>query len=284
MVEEPAKPFLDLRWRNTAVIGGTALAVGAFGMRAWWSDGFTSDFNRKSEGAFGIHTEFAGMDKLGHFYFSHLMTRSLIPVFNWVGNDVESSRRLSAWTTWGIGTAVEILDGYSKKYSFSHEDVIANTLGVGLGYLMSKYPKLDDIIDVRLEYQPSELSDWNPPGDYAGQRYYVVAKADGFEALRDVPVLKYLEFGVGYGAPGYDVPDEWDLHPWARKRREVFLSIGINLSRVMADLFYGGKKSTTTTQKAFEWGFEYFQAPTHVYRGKQVGDSPPPRSVGPPPD
>ena len=278
------KPLPDLRWRNTAIIGGTALAIGAYGMGAWWSDGFTSDFNSRNELWFGADTEFAGMDKLGHMYFSALMTRSLVPVFDMAGNTPAASRKLAAWTIWGVGTMVEVLDGFSKRYSFSYEDVVMNTMGVGMGYLLSTYPEWDDVFDLRLEYAPSELSDWNPPGDYAGQRYYLVTKADGFKALREVPVLKYLEFGVGYGAPGYDVPDEWDLHPWARKRREVFLSIGLNLSRVMSDLFYGGRKSTTTTQKVLEWGFEYFQFPTHAYRGKQVGRSPPPVSVGPPPD
>jgi hypothetical protein len=279
---EASKPLPDLRWRNTAIIGGTALAVGLYGLNAWWETGFTSDFKSKNELWFGADTEFAGMDKLGHF--SQLMMRSLVPAFEMAGNTPVSSRKLAAWTTWGIGAGVEILDGFSKRYSFSYEDVVANSIGVGMGYLLTTYPEWDEVFDFRLEYAPSELSDWNPPGDYAGQRYYLVTKADGFKALRDVPVLKYLEFGVGYGAPGYDVPDEWDLHPWARKRREIFLSVGLNLARVVSDVFYGGKKSTTTTQKALEWGFEYFQPPTHVYRGKQVGRSPPPVSVGPPPD
>ena len=282
--DAPARPLPDLRWRNTALIGGTALAIGAYGMGAWWSDGFTSTFRSRNELWFGADTEFAGMDKLGHMYFSHLMTRSLVPAFEAAGNAPETSRQLAAWTIWGVGTMVEVLDGFSKRYSFSYEDVVFNTFGVGMGYMLSRYPEWDDVFDLRLEYAPSELSDWNPPGDYAGQRYYLVTKADGFKALRDVPVVKYLEFGVGYGAPGYDVPDEWDLHPWARKRREVFVSVGVNLARVMADLFYGGKKSTTTTQKAFEWSFEYFQPPTHWYRGKQVGRSPPPRSIGTPPE
>jgi hypothetical protein len=284
VAEAASAPLPDLRWRNTAIIGGTALAIGAYGWNAWWKEGLNSDFRSRNELWFGADTEFAGMDKLGHLYFSHLMTRSLVPVFNWAGNPPETSRQLSAWTIWGIGAMVEVLDGFSKRYSFSYEDVIANSIGVGTGYLLARYPEWDDVFDLRLEYAPSELSGWNPPGDYAGQRYYLVTKFDGIQALRDVPVVKYLEFGVGYGAPGYDVPDEWDLHPWARKRREVFLSIGINLSRVMADVFYGGSKSTTTTQKTLEWGFEYFQFPTHAYRGKQVGRSPPPRSVGPPPD
>ena len=48
-VDAPAKPLPDLRWRNTALIGGTALAIGAYGMGAWWSDGFTSTFRSNSE-------------------------------------------------------------------------------------------------------------------------------------------------------------------------------------------------------------------------------------------
>jgi hypothetical protein len=141
---------------------------------------------------------------------------------------------------------------------------------VALGYWLASSPRADDILDFRLWYRPSKLSNFDPAGDYAGQRFYLVAKADGVPALRDIPIVKYLELGVGYGDPGVDIPDEWDLHDFARRRREVFLGVSVNLSRVIADAFYGGARSTTRTQRAAEGLFEVWQHPAMAYRGREI--------------
>jgi hypothetical protein len=283
-VDAPAPRLPDLRWRNAAIIGGTALVMGAFGYRSWWNEGFTSDFHARSEGGFGRRTEFSGIDKLGHAYFAYAGTRLLEPLFGAVGNDPGTSRKLSAWTMWGAMCAVEVLDGFSRQYSFSHEDFIANTIGAGLGYFMASNPEWDDIVDFRMSYRQTPLSNWDPPGDYGGQRFWLMVKADGFKALRDVPVVRYLEVGVGYGAPGVDIPDEWIYHDWALRRREVLVGVSVNLSRVIADLFYGGKRSSTTTQRVAERFFDVVQHPAMAYRARDLDRHiPPPPCCGPPP-
>jgi hypothetical protein len=171
---------------------------------------------------------------------------------------------------------VEVLDGYSRDYTFSHEDLIANTVGAGMGYLVDKYPGLDDLVDFRLQYRQTELSGWNPPGDYAGQRYWLMFKADGVKALRDVPVVKYLEAGVGYGTPGVDIPDEWVFHDWALRRREVFFGVSLNMSRVIADVFYGGKRGSTRTQRIGDRVLDLWQHHAIAYRGRDLDRHIPP--------
>jgi hypothetical protein len=279
----PSPPTLpNVRKRNAWIIAAGSAVVLGYGSRAWWSEGFTSDFRTETEGGFGRDTAFSGIDKLGHAYSGYVGVRLMSPLFESVGNTPEQARKLAAWSTWGAMTAVEVLDGFSKEYRFSHEDFIANTVGVLFGYAMQANPEWDDVLDFRLFYQQTPLSNWDPIGDYAGQRYYLVAKADGFKALRDVPVLRYLEFGVGYGAPGIDVPDEWNLHDFAQRRREIFVSVGINMARVIADVFYGGQRSTTRTQRNFERFFEVVQHHAHAYRGHNIDDiRPPPPYTGP---
>lgn len=282
--ETPVRPLPDLRWRNAAIIAGSAAVMGAYGYSSWWRDGFTSRFRAQREGGFGRDTEFSGIDKLGHVYFAYLGTRALAPAFELAGNAPDSSRRLSAWTVWGAMGAVEILDGFSRKYRFSYEDLIANTLGTGMGYFLASNPQWDDVFDFRMAYRQTPLSNFDPPGDYAGQRYWLMVKADGIPALRDVPVLRYLEVGVGYGAPGVDTPDEWKFHDFALRRREVFLGVGVNLARVVADLFYGGRRSTTRTQRVAESVFEFVQHPGMAYRGRDLDRHiPPPPCCHPPP-
>lgn len=279
-----APPLPDLRRRNTLAIAGTATAMATYGYFTWWRDGFTRRFRTVREGGFGRDTEFHGIDKLGHAHFNYAGTRALVPVFESLGNSPQSSRTLAALTVWGAMTGVEVLDGFSRRYRFSHEDFIANTAGAAMGWFFASNPEWDDRIDFRLAYRPTPLSGWSPPGDYGGQRYWLMVKADGFAALRDLPVVRYLELGVGYGAPGVDTPDEWMFHDFALRRREVFVGASVNLARVIADVFYGGRRSTTRTQRMAERLLDIVQHPGMAYRGRDLDRHiPPPVCCHPPP-
>ena len=266
----PASPPPDLGKRNIALIAGGSALVGAYAYHAWWREGFSGQFHRITEGGFGKDAEFMGIDKLGHMYSGYVGTRLMSPLFETIGNSPESSRRLAAWTTWGVMTGIEVLDGFSKSYSFSHEDFIANTVGVLFGYAAESNPAFDDLVDFRLFYRQSPLSNFDPIGDYPGQRYFLVAKAEGVPAFRNVPVLKYLEVGVGYGAPGVDTPDEWKLWDFAQRRREVFWMVSLNLSRVIADAFYGGERKTTRSQRNIDRFLDMVQHPLHYYQGRNL--------------
>jgi len=78
------------------------------------------------------------------------------------------------------------------------------------------------------------------------------------------------EVGAAYGAPGVDTPDEWNLHDFAQRRREVFFGVGLNLSRLLADFGYGGQRSSTRTQRVAERVFELVQIPNGYYRGRDL--------------
>ncbi len=264
-VEPRALPPPNLRLRNTAIIAGGAALIGAYAVRHWWNEGFTGRFQTQREGDFGLHTQFAGVDKLGHVYSNYFAVRVLSPFFEAVGNPPQDARKLAALSAWGIMAAMEIGDGYSKQYRFSPEDLVANTAGALLGYALESNPEWDRLVDFRLSYRKTYLSNWDPFGDYGGQRFHFVVKAEGVAALRDLPVARYLEVSVGYGAPGIDVPDEWRLYDFAQRRRELFFGVGINLSKVMADVFYGGRRSTSFTQRIAEHAFDLFQFQSAVF-------------------
>jgi hypothetical protein len=171
------------------IIGGTALAIGVFGYRFWWSEGFTSEFKTKSEGGFGRNTEFSGIDKLGHGWFNYAAARSLTPAFQCVGNDPETARRPRG--AHGLGRHG---DGRGPRwlfqdYKFSHEDFIANTIGAWAR--VPSWRAIPSGIGSSTSASPTSrrtlASSWNPPGDYGGHRYWLMFKADGVKALRDVP-------------------------------------------------------------------------------------------------
>ncbi len=244
--------------RNTVIIGTGAALVAAYGWSSWWESGFAGGFKTTNEGWFGTDTQYGGVDKFGHAYSNYATLRLLTPLFETAGNSRGDAIRLAAWSTFGIYLGVEVLDGFSRSYEFSAQDATMNLLGAALGVTLETYPKLDGVLDFRLDYRPSPESDFDPFGDYAGQKYLLVAKADGFERLRDNRFLRYLEVAVGYGATGFDTGGE--------PERSAYLGLSLNLSRVLADSAYDGRLHTTTVQRSTERLFELVQFPTIGYQ------------------
>ncbi|MGV3741636.1 MAG: DUF2279 domain-containing protein [Burkholderiaceae bacterium] len=245
--------------RTWGIILGSSAAVGLYGQQKWWQDGFDSRFKQENEGWFGRNTYSGGADKLGHFFMAYAGTRLSSSAFEWAGNAPEDSLRLAALTTLGILSGVEILDGFSRNWNFSKEDAIVNALGTGAGILMEKNPELDRLLDIRLLYWPSKESgrEFNPFGDYSGQTYLLVAKASGVPALREHPVLRYLEVAIGYGTRGYsDSPRKESIDP----ERNVYVGLSLNLSEVLRDTVFHSRQSRTT-QRATETFLEFVQVP-----------------------
>ena len=251
-----------LRWRNTSLITTGALAVGIYGQNKWWQDGFADRLRSVDEGWFEQNTASGGADKAGHTFANYMGTRLLARAFEEIGNDQDTALKLAAWTTFGTFMGVEVIDGYSKKWRFSKEDGVMNAAGVGLAVLMEKNPELDELLDFRLRYQPStnrgQRRSFDPLGDYSGQTYLLVAKASGVPALRNNPLLRYLEIAVGYGARGYEeftpgMPDE--------RSRHVYYGIALNLSELLRQTAFRGSTQPGRTQRAINGLLEYIQVP-----------------------
>ena len=105
-------------------------------------------------------------------------------------------------------------------------------------------------------------ADFDPFGDYSGQKYLLVVKADGFEPLRRNRFLRYLEVAVGYGAKGFDDGGE--------RRRDIYLGLSLNLSRLLADTAYEGRMHSTPFQRGTDRVFELIQFPTIGYKSWQL--------------
>lgn len=245
----------QLRLRNAAVIGGGVLLVAAYGAAKWWQDGFTGDFRTQKEGWFSQNTSSGGADKLGHAFSAYVGTRLVAQAFNAVGNEPEPARRLAAWSTLAVMLGIEVLDGYSKKYTFSREDALMDVVGVGIGYLMERNRELDNLLDFRLRYRKSEGSSFDPAGDYSGQTYLLVAKASGVPVLRENSVLRYFELAVGYGTRGYQSP------PGVERERNLYFGVSVNLSEVLAQTVFRGAKERGVGQRATDLFLEFVQVP-----------------------
>lgn len=255
-----------VRRRNLVMIVGSAAAVGLYGKQKWWQDGFGSRLRTVDEGWFGQQTYSGGADKLGHFFMNYAGTRLMSKAFRWAGNDADTALALAAWSTLGIFTTVELLDGFSRQWRFSKEDALINAAGTGAALLFERNPALDRLFDVRLLYQPSREGGrrFRPFSDYSGQTYLLVTKASGIDAFSSHPVLRHVEFAVGYKARGYAD----DAGKLVRSgTREIYVGVSVNVAELLGQTVFRQGAGKSRAQAFSETALEYLQIPGTVVMG-----------------
>lgn len=230
---------------NLAVTGGLAV-YGAF---AWdyGSDGFYTH----NEGWFGRDTRYGGADKLGHAWSAYALASVYNRIYRDWGYSDEDAIAIGALSSWMQTTIVEIGDGFSKSQGFCWQDEAMNTLGVGMAYLRHRFPAIRDTVDFRLEWFPSPAFRHGDEADvftdYSGQKCLLAIKPDGILKTGD-PLLKALEFQVGYYTRGYAVSDEEYFNG---KHRYGYVGIGLNVTYLLERLT--GSRAANV--------FDYYQVP-----------------------
>jgi len=218
-----------------------------------WNWGSRSSFQTTREGWLGARTKSGGADKLGHMYSSYLMTELFTKRLNRKTNNKTAAAKKAALFSTSIMFWLEVADGYSR-YGFSPEDVVFNSLGIGLSYLRNTVPGLDKKFDLRMQYDPTHNSD-RPVIDYSGHTNIFAVKLGGFQKLQSTP-LKYLELQLGYHTQGYDKDDK---KHYSEKTTEVLFGVGINLTEAV---FKPMKKHTDNSIVDYaDTFFQYYQAP-----------------------
>ena len=249
------------RWKNAAVVSGIGLTVGIYGANSWWKDGVSGSFRTVDENWFGQNSYAGGADKAGHAFFTYTGARLLSRGFEALGNDPGRSLRLGVWTSLGVMTGVEVVDGFSKEFRFSVEDFAANAAGAVFAFLMERDPRLDALLDFRLLYRRSDdarrVGETDPIADYSGQTFLLALKADGVPRLREVPLLRYLELQVGYNTRGYEPNDGEKIDP----HRRIYGGVGVNLSRLLSDTVFRGDLKGGKVQRGTDTVLEFLQVP-----------------------
>jgi predicted lipoprotein DUF2279 len=264
---QPAVDERTTRFRTAALMATSIGGTLAYGRAKWWRDGFSGGFKTVNEGWFGQDTNYGGADKLGHAMFAYTGTRLLTRAFEWAGNDSTTALTLGLWTSVGTLMGVELIDGFSKKWRFSKEDAVANLAGGALAYMMERNPKLDALIDLRLQYSsPSGGHKFDPFGDYSSQRYLLVFKASGVPAFKQHPLLKYLEINLGYGTRNFDTNSRALTPP----TRHAYFGISLNLSELLRNTVYKDNASPSRTQRVTETFFEFMQIPAATMQADHV--------------
>ena len=183
-------------------------------------------------------------------------TRVVTRAFEALGNEPAPAQRLAAWSTLAVMLGIEVLDGYSKRYSFSWEDAAMNVVGVGLGYLMernrdarqpSRFPAALPEIGVEQLRSRGRLlrADLSPRRQ--GERRARPCSGNS--------VLRYFELAAGYGTRGYESP------PGVERERNLYFGVSVNLSEVLAQTVFRGSKERGLAQRATDLFLEFVQVP-----------------------
>jgi len=220
--------------------------ISAWGFKYWkWG---RSSFHFQKEPWFEKNSQTGGSDKTGHFYMTYLLSRVLASRMQDRGWSLKKSSLFGAFSGMLSMTLLEVGDGTSH-YGFSKEDLAADAVGASLAYFIRAYPRVDDFIDIRLEYLPT--SDYVKGGDnttdYSGMKHLVAFKMSGFQSLKH-SYWSLLEFQVGYYARGYR---SFDTQP---RSQHLYAGIGISLANI-------AKRTQINVLKNL---FEFYQ-PGHTY-------------------
>ena len=220
--------------------------IAAWGFTQWnWG---TESFHISSEGWFEKESKTGGSDKTGHLYMTYLLSRVFASRMEDRGYTLEESSFWGAVSGLTARTLLELGDATSP-YGFSKEDWIADAVGAGLAYWIRANPRVDDFLDVRIEYWPKNNSEGRSDltTDYSNMRHLIAFQLSGFEAIQDTP-LRFIEVQAGFYSRGYRSYDTMS------ESQHAYVGIGISLSAL----------SRESNVNVLENIFEFYQ-PGHTY-------------------
>lgn len=217
------------RFLQTTLTG--AGVITAWGVLNW--DYFTRSPHTNSEGWFDEDTKSGGADKVGHAYTTYAFSHALSMLYEHWGFQQDNASLYGALSSWAMMSYMELGDSFSN-YGASYEDLLANSLGALLGYVLYNNKELAEKIDFRWEYNFS-FSKQDITTDYENSKYLLALKLNGFEATRNT-LWRHLEFHLGYYTRNFDS----FTHD---RERNIYLGIGLNLT----DLLYRNSWKKTAT-------------------------------------
>ena len=132
---------------------------------------------------------------------------------------------------------------------------------------MSMSPRLDELIDYRVEYWPSDAyraqldgGNVNIAEDYSGETYLLALHLGGIHALRDTKYgtwTRFVDVAVGFGTRGYKPEPPKDAPPH-QEAQHMFIGVALNAQGLFDWLL---EKRSRPARKITHGLFEVFSAP-----------------------
>lgn len=274
-LEKKEDDFIDKDLLRNSILWGAGPITFIFGAKAWDWDS-DEDFKSEEEGWFGDDTALGGADKIGHFYAHYLMQRIFYNIFDYTEDGHKRKWLYSLGVTLGVGTLIEVGDGFSSSYGFSYEDLVMDIGGVLFGALLDYSPVMDAFLGMSVYYWPSEgyrdHRDTVPidfVSDYSGFKYMFNFKLAGFEEIGyDVPTfLRYLQLDLGYYTRGFSKSYDFNTKDFANPTRNWFFGVSLNVAEIIRDLFDdpSSLKATIASEP-----FEYYHLPLGLEYDEEI--------------
>jgi hypothetical protein len=218
------------RWLINGTIGGIILG---YGFVNWWSKDFEG-FEFKDEGWFTRDSSNGGADKTGHANSTYISSRVLSALYRHIGVEKRDADWQGPLAAWSFMFLVEVGDAFSQ-YGFSPTDLAADTAGAALAFFEERYPRVDGLVDYRLEYIPTDgyldSGELDFTTDYSGMKHLIVFKPSGIERFRD-NLLSYVEVHAGYFTRGYT---GYDVGHISERSRSLYAGVSLNFSRLFRE-------------------------------------------------
>ena len=215
---------------------------------------------------FEVNTYAGGADKLGHGWATLAFARGGTELLHqWGGFDKLTASLIGCGLAEVFYFGVEIKDG--AYYEFSYGDFVFNTAGALLGFAMSNWPALDELIDFRVQYWPSKeyrkqleaANDVNIAEDYSGQTYLLAFHLGGIGPVRRSlgTWTRFVDVAVGFETRGYK-PEQIPVDVMHPVRQELFLGVTLNAQGLFDYLLRGRSEPA---RKITHGLFEFFNVP-----------------------
>jgi hypothetical protein len=275
--EAAPAPSRARKWGSLGGVIGVYAAATTYMYFAWYyGQPGLANFKWGGDGYFGEETYAGGADKVGHAWANAFWSRIPAEILLWGGWSRKQAAAIASGMTLALFTYVEVKDGL--YYQFSPGDQIANMLGAGLTAVLVNYPRVDDLIDFRVEYFPSRqyldlLDGKRPPEDptmphqtslnfvedYSGQRYLLALHLGALPWLEEQRWAKLVDVAVGFETRGYKPTP---VEEGVEREQHLFLGLSLNLQGVFDTLLGDQRSGAGKTVRQMGHGvFEVFNAP-----------------------
>ena len=241
----PIVPCSAPRRHRRYAMAGIALAYAAttsWAYFAWFRGATYSDFYFDRHPWFAPDVYSGGADKAGHLWANYALARITSELLVAGGWSRLTSGLVGSGMSLAFFTMSEIEDGF--LWGFEIGDMVFNAAGAALSLLLVTAPKIDELIDLRIEYLPTREYRDSLTGDgnldfaqdYSGQSYLLALHLDALPRLTDPAWLgwaRYVDVVAGFETRNY-TPVPYDEA--AVPRQSVYLGVAVNMQRVLSAL------------------------------------------------
>ena len=267
---------------SAGALGGVYAGLTVWAYFAWYHNKPRNlYFKTNGDGLFGVNTYAGGSDKLGHFWSNHIVSRGTTEMLMAGGWKPLPASAIASGLSIAFFGFVEVKDGY--YYEFSMGDMAANVGGAALSALLINYPKIDRMIDFRIDYWPTAEyrdgfmdGDVNFAEDYSGQTYLLAGHLDGIPGLTEsrwVRWARFVDVVAGFQSINYK-PEPFDED--AIESQHLFVGAAVNMQALLGEL-YGEREQRGRSSPGHRLGhfvFEFVSPPYTTLRVAEGARSP----------